>query len=156
MHAAGEQAWWQRAWGLGARAGAVPGVDWLMSHATKALFTPELGVRLTARNQPSAGDLIRHAFADVPGNPNWARSWAKCARQWPRAPRRQLLELYPTMDMPVLLLWADHDAMHPLALAEEALARMPAAQLRVLEGTGFLMAYDDPVALAREITAFCG
>ena len=46
--------------------------------------------------------------------------------------------------------------MHPLATAEEALALLPDAQLRVLESTGFLMAYDDPVGLARELTAFCG
>jgi hypothetical protein len=26
----------------------------------------------------------------------------------------------------------------------------------VLEGTGFLLAYDDPVGLARELAAFCG
>jgi hypothetical protein len=26
----------------------------------------------------------------------------------------------------------------------------------VLESTGFLMAYDDPVGLARELVAFCG
>ena len=30
------------------------------------------------------------------------------------------------------------------------------AQLRVLPRTGFLIAYDDPVGLAREIVAFCG
>ena len=41
-------------------------------------------------------------------------------------------------------------------IAEEALARLPDAQLRVLPGTGFLMAYDDPVGLARELAAFCG
>jgi len=26
----------------------------------------------------------------------------------------------------------------------------------VLESTGFLMAYDDPVGVARELSAFCG
>ncbi len=46
--------------------------------------------------------------------------------------------------------------MHPLAIAEEALDRFPDAQLRVLGGTGFLMAYDDPVGVARELKAFCG
>ena len=30
------------------------------------------------------------------------------------------------------------------------------ADLRVLSGTGFLIAYDDPVGVAREIAAFCG
>jgi pimeloyl-ACP methyl ester carboxylesterase len=58
--------------------------------------------------------------------------------------------------MPVLLLWADRDPLHPLAAAEEALRLLPHGQLRVLESTGFLMAYDDPVGLARELAAFCG
>ena len=40
--------------------------------------------------------------------------------------------------------------------AEEALALLSQGQLRVLESTGFLMAYDDPVGLARELAAFCG
>ena len=58
--------------------------------------------------------------------------------------------------MPVLLLWADRDQLHPLRAAEEALELLPHGQLRVLESTGFLMAYDDPVGLARELVAFCG
>ncbi len=105
---------------------------------------------------PAAADLVRHAFADVPGNPSLARSWARCARSWPRGAQTQLLELYPRLDMPVLLLWADRDRLHPLAAAEEALALLPNGQLRVLQSTGFLMAYDDPVGLARELAAFCG
>ena len=55
------------------------------------------------------------------------------------------------MDFPVLLLWADEDAAHPLAIAEEALDLFPDAQLRVLPRTGFLIAYDDPVGVAREL-----
>ncbi len=55
--------------------------------------------------------------------------------------------------MPVLLLWADSDPMYPLAIAEEALALLPNGQLRVLESTGFLIAYDDPVGLGAG--AFC-
>ena len=58
--------------------------------------------------------------------------------------------------MPVLLLWADEDQAHPLASAEEALDLLPDGQLRVLPGTGFLIAYDDPVGVARELVAFCG
>jgi hypothetical protein len=53
-------------------------------------------------------------------------------------------------------LWADRDRLHPLAVAEEALTLLPDGQLRVLASTGFLMAYDDPVGLARELAAFCG
>ena len=42
-----------------------------------------------------------------------------------------------------------------MEIAEEALGLLPDAQLRVLPGTGFLMAYDDPVGMARELAAFC-
>ena len=54
------------------------------------------------------------------------------------------------------LLWADADRRHPLQAAEEALDLLPDGQLRVLSGTGFLIAYDDAVGVARELAAFCG
>ena len=76
-------------------------------------------------------------------------------RRWPPGPQSDLLEAYPRIEAPVLLLWADRDRYHPLAGAEEALDRLPDGQLRVLPGTGFLIAYDDPVGVARELTAFC-
>jgi pimeloyl-ACP methyl ester carboxylesterase len=93
---------------------------------------------------------------DLGGNGNRVRSWAKAARRWPRGAQRDLLDAYPTFHFPVLLLWADADQRHPLEIAEEALDLLPDAQLRVLPRTGFLMAYDDPVGLARELIAFCG
>jgi pimeloyl-ACP methyl ester carboxylesterase len=120
------------------------------------VFTPNRGLRLSARGNPAAADLVRHAFADVPGNSGLARSWAKCARNWPRGAQTDLLDLYPRLDMPVLLLWSDRDALHPVPVAEEALALLPDGHLRILPSTGFLVAYDDPVGLARELTAFCG
>jgi pimeloyl-ACP methyl ester carboxylesterase len=156
MHAAPEDARLRAAWRLTAAAGAVPGLDRLLTYGARAAFTPERGLRLSARGAPAARDLVRHAFADVGGNPSLARSWARCARAWPRGPQTQLLELYPRLNMPVLLLWADRDRLHPLATAEEALGLLPNGQLRVLQSTGFLMAYDDPVGLGRELAAFCG
>jgi pimeloyl-ACP methyl ester carboxylesterase len=156
MHAPPARPRLRQAWGLAAQSAAVPGLDRLLALGARAMFTPERGMRLSVRANPAAGDLVRHAFADVPGNSSLARSWAKCARSWPRGAQTQLLEAYPRLDMPVLLLWADQDRLHPLATAEEALARLPHGQLRVLESTGFLMAYDDPVGLARELVAFCG
>lgn len=156
LHLAPRRSVLRSAWRAVACAGAVPGADRLLTHATRLVFTPELGQRLTARGDPAARDLLRHAFADVPGNSNLARSWARCARHWPRGAQSQLLALYPELRMPVLLLWADRDPLYPLAGAEEALRLLPDGQLRVLGTTGFLMAYDDPVGLARELAAFCG
>jgi pimeloyl-ACP methyl ester carboxylesterase len=115
-----------------------------------------VGERLSAQRAPGARDLLRHAFADVGGNGNRARSWAKFVRHWPHEPQRQLLDEYPRLTMPVLLLWATEDPAHPLLAAQQALDLLPDGQLRVLPGTGFLMAYDDPVGVGRELIAFCG
>ncbi|HKE81889.1 MAG TPA: alpha/beta hydrolase [Solirubrobacteraceae bacterium] len=143
-------------WRAAARLGAVPGLDRALTHVARAAYRPERGVKMTATGDPAARDLVRHAFADVGGNANLARSWARFARRWPSGPRRELLDLYPRLDFPVLLLWADNDRRHPLQAAEEALDLLPNGQLRILSGTGFLMAYDDPVGTARELAAFCG
>jgi pimeloyl-ACP methyl ester carboxylesterase len=144
------------AWLGAARAAGVPGLDRVAGHAVKLAFRPERGIALTARSVPEAQDLVRHAMADVGGNANLARSWARLARNLPRGPRREVLDLLPQLGLPVLLLWADEDRHHPLRGAEEALDLLPDAILRVLPGTGYLMAYDDPVGVARELVAFFG
>lgn len=138
-----------------ARGASAPGLDRALTHAARIGIRPERGMRLTARNNPAARDLVRHAMSDVGGNANLARAWARAVRRWPRGPQLDLLEAYPRIAAPTLLLWADEDARHPLATAEEALNLLPDAQLRVLPGTGFLIAYDDPVGVARELVAFC-
>lgn len=155
MHGRPTHARLQRTWRIAARAAAVPGLDRALSHAAAAVFRPQLGPKLSARGTPETSDLVRHAFADVGGNAKLARSWARFAARWPAGAQDQLRSAYPNLDQPVLLLWADADALHPLALAEEALELIPGAQLRVLAGTGYLLAYDDPVGVARELAAFC-
>lgn len=144
------------AWRAACRTASLPGLDRLMSHLAPLVFRPSLGPRLTVQGTPAARDLMRHAFSDVPGNGNRARSWARFARRWPAGARSELLGIYPELTMPVLLLWAEQDRAHPLSVAQEALKLLPDAQLRTLQATGFLMAYDDPVSLARELIAFCG
>ncbi|HZU60484.1 MAG TPA: alpha/beta hydrolase [Solirubrobacteraceae bacterium] len=144
------------AWRAACRAAALPGFDRLLSHCAALVFRPSLGQRLSVQGDPAARDLIRHAFADVPGNGNRARSWARFVRRWPTGPQVDLLDLYPRVKVPVLLLWADQDPAHPPGVAQEALRLLPEGQLRTLAGTGFLMAYDDPVSVARELIAFCG
>lgn len=143
-------------WRGACRAAAVPGLDRLLARGATIVFRPSTGERLSAQRNPASRDLLRHAFADVGGNSNRARSWAKFARRWPAAPQRQLLDIYQQLNVPVLLLWAEDDDFHPLAGAQEALDLLPNAQLRTLPGTGFLIAYDDPVGVARELIAFCG
>ena len=142
-------------WRALASVAAIPGAGQLMSHGVQAVFRPKLGARLTARDEPAARDLVRHSFADVAGNGELARSWGRFARGWSAGAQRHLLDCYGSVGAPTLLLWADEDPFHPLAGAEEALELLPRGQLRVLPGTGYLKAYDDPVGLARELSAFC-
>lgn len=137
-----------------ARVAAVPGLDRAASHVARLAFRPSKGPALSARGNPAARDLVRHATMDLGGNAERARAWSKAVRRWPRE-QPDLLDAYRLIDVPVLLLWADEDAAHPLAIAEEARDLIPGAMLRVLPATGFLMAYDDPVGLARELAAFC-
>jgi pimeloyl-ACP methyl ester carboxylesterase len=144
------------AWRAACRVAALPGLDRVLAHGAKLVFRPAVGERLSAQGNEAARDLVRHAFADVGGNGNRARSWAKFARRWPVAAQTQLLDAYPRMQMPVLLLWAEEDHAHPVGAARQALDLLPNGQLRTLPGAGFLIAYDDPVAVARELIAFCG
>ena len=153
LHTAGAPGPLRRRWRPLARVGGIPGLDRAVARSARFVVTPKLGAALS--DDPAAGDLVRHAFADVAGNPNLVRSWARLARGWPRDAQRQLLDAYGSIDIPVLLLWADRDELHPLPVAEEAVDLFSGAQLRVLSA-GFLPAYDDGVALAREIVAFCG
>jgi len=156
LHRPPERAKAYGAWLGAARAAGIPGLDRVAGHAARLAFRPERGVALTARAVPEAQDLVRHAMADVGGNANLARSWARLAGNLPRGPRREVLDLLPHLAFPVLLLWADEDRHHPLRGAEEAVDLLPDAILRVLPGTGYLMAYDDPVGVARELVAFFG
>jgi pimeloyl-ACP methyl ester carboxylesterase len=156
LHRHEEFAGKRAAWRTACAAAAVPGLDRLLARGATLVFRPSFGDRLSAQGNPAARDLIRHAFADVAGNGNRARSWSRFVRRWPTGPQRDLLDAYTKIELPVLLLWAEHDQAHPLVGAQEALDLLPDAQLRTLPGTGFLMAYDDPVSVARELIAFCG
>ena len=156
LHRRDEFAGKRMTWRVVCRAAALPGLDRTLARGATLVFRPSIGERLSAQRNPAARDLVRHAFADVAGNGNRARSWAKFARRWPVEAQRELLDAYPRIDAPVLLLWADEDPAHPLIAAYQALDLLPNCQLRTLPGTGFLMAYDDPVGVARELISFFG
>ena len=127
--------------------GRVPGLDRVLSHGARLAFRPDLGVKLSARAAPAARDLVRHAFADVGGNANLARSWARFARRYDRGARLEVLDLLPRLPLPRAAAVGRRGPLHPLESAEEALDLLPDGMLRVLPGTGFLIAYDDPVGV---------
>jgi pimeloyl-ACP methyl ester carboxylesterase len=156
MHTKPRRSGLERVGRIAVRAAVVPGCDRVLARTAALALRPSIADRLTVTDAPGARDLVRHALMDLGSNGNRVRSWAKAARRWPRGAQQELLDAYPAMDFPVLLLWADADSIHPLAIAEEALDLFPAGQLRVLPRTGFLIAYDDPVGVARELVSFCG
>jgi pimeloyl-ACP methyl ester carboxylesterase len=156
LHRRAEHRTGRSLWRGAAMAAAAPGLDRALARAAPLVFRPALGEKLSVQRNSAARDLVRHALADLPGNPGRARSWAAFARRWPSEPQRELFDSYRHVTVPTLLLWADEDPMHPLAVARQALDLLPDAQLRVLDRAGFLLAYDDPVGLARELISFCG
>ena len=134
---------------------SVPGLDRLLSHAGPLAFRPTVGEKLSARGNPAARDLVRHAFQGVGGNANRARAWARAARRWPAG----------RAERPARRLRADRGA-HAAAVGRpgphaparrsprrrSTCSRTPSCACS--PGTGFLMAYDDPVGVARELKAF--
>jgi pimeloyl-ACP methyl ester carboxylesterase len=156
MHTKPARGGLERAGRIAVRAAVVPGCDRILARTAAHVLRPARGDRLTVTGAPGARDVVRHALIDLGGNGNRVRSWAKAAKRWPRGAQKELLDAYPAMELPVLLLWADEDVAHPLTIAEAALEEFPDAQLRVLPRTGFLIAYDDPVGVARELLSFCG
>jgi pimeloyl-ACP methyl ester carboxylesterase len=156
LHRAPQRSGRERVMHVLVRAAAVPGLNRVLAKAAPLAVRPSMGDHLTVTGNAAARDLVRHALMGLGGNANRMRGWARAARGFAHGPREDLLEAYASIDVPTLLLWADADARYPLDIAEEALERLPDAQLRVLPRTGFLIAYDDPVGVARELAAFCG
>jgi pimeloyl-ACP methyl ester carboxylesterase len=152
LHTAGTDGPLQKRWRPLARLGGLPLLNRTVARAARHVVSPSIGAELSTN--PAAPDLIRHAFADVAGNPNLVRSWSKLAHNWPRDAQRDLLDAYARITVPTLLLWTDGDPRHPLELAEETVGLFGAAELRVLTGAGALPAYDDGTNLAREVVAF--
>ena len=81
LHRPPERAALRSAWRAATRVAAVPGLDRAAQpRRPRACSGPTSATRLSARGNPAARDLVRHAFADVGGNANLARSWATFAR----------------------------------------------------------------------------
>ena len=71
---------------------ALPALDRLLARGAPLVFRPSIGEKLSVSAIRRRAILVRHALADVPGNPGRARSWAAFARHWPSAPQRELFD----------------------------------------------------------------
>ena len=135
-----------------------PGLDRVLAHGAKLVFRPALGRAAVGPAQPGGArphpprvrrrrrqrqprPLVGEVRAALAGR---GRS-ASCSTPTPQMRRCRCCCCGPTRIRPIRS-----------TAAAEALDLLPDAQLRTLPGTGFLIAYDDPVAVARELIAFCG
>ncbi|MDY6999135.1 MAG: alpha/beta fold hydrolase [Actinomycetota bacterium] len=60
----------------------------------------------------------------------------------------QIESRYPTLDLPVLVVWGTEDAWIPVDTAQRLAAAIPGAGLKLVPGAGHLIQLDQPVALA--------
>jgi pimeloyl-ACP methyl ester carboxylesterase len=59
-----------------------------------------------------------------------------------------------TLTIPVRVLWGADDAWIPVQTGRRLAERIPSSSFRLIDGSGHLMQYDAPVALADEIPAW--
>ena len=59
--------------------------------------------------------------------------------------------LYPSLDLPVLVLWGRNDSWIPVDRAHRLADAIPGAQLQLVEGAGHLIHLDKPVQLANQL-----
>lgn len=62
-----------------------------------------------------------------------------------------LTDVHRRIDVPVQLVWGDHDPFFPVARAREMVHEFPNAQLAVLEGIGLFSQEESPAAVAEAL-----
>lgn len=71
-----------------------------------------------------------------------------------RALAVDLRDVLPTIDVPTLVVHGTHDVRAPRSVADELVARIPRAEMAVVDGAGHLVNVDAPERLANEVRAF--
>lgn len=66
----------------------------------------------------------------------------------------EIQERYGEIELPTLICWGAQDSWIPVAKGHELAARVPGAQLRVIEGAGHLVPEDAPGELVAALTEF--
>jgi pimeloyl-ACP methyl ester carboxylesterase len=71
-------------------------------------------------------------------------------------PNRRLSKRLYRVTNPTLLLWGAQDRLIVPTYAQRFAELIPGAQVRLVEGAGHMLPYEQPAAAAREIDAFLG
>jgi pimeloyl-ACP methyl ester carboxylesterase len=86
----------------------------------------------------------------------WAakRAAALCAAQLVPDNLAALIQRYPGIDVPTLLLWGKNDPVVPVAIGERLAQELPRARLVVLERCGHVPMHERPEEALREVETF--
>jgi haloalkane dehalogenase len=130
----------------------------------KALREPHTGEQMIgAVDRATFAEVMRQSIARIDDEAidEYWKAYADDTR------RRGQLELYrsgdfskleeydlATLDVPVLLLWGEHDEFAPVAGAHRFERTLPATELVVIEGAGHFVWEDAPADCAAALTGF--
>jgi pimeloyl-ACP methyl ester carboxylesterase len=76
------------------------------------------------------------------------------ARRHDRSYTDAMQDRYPTIDIPVTVVWGEEDTWVPVGRGRELAARIPGARLQVLPGAGHLVPEDRPAELTAALLEF--
>ena len=132
-------------------AAVAPAGPLIARSVARMVVRPELvGPGASARVQT----LVAASRAAMLESGERSRAWRRVIAGWDTEEFRELIDHYAKVTCPTLVLWGNDDPLAPRRAAEEAADLIDQALLRTLPATGPLLAYDDPVGMAREIAAF--
>ncbi|MEU8822928.1 alpha/beta hydrolase [Streptomyces sp. NPDC048636] len=99
---------------------------------------------------PAVLERIVDAWCGEAGQPAFYRQIAQNDQRF----TDEIEHRYGELDLPVLVCWGSDDAWIPVERAHELAARIPGAQLRLIEGAGHLVQEDAPAELAATLLGF--
>jgi pimeloyl-ACP methyl ester carboxylesterase len=97
---------------------------------------------------PDALDALTRPWLDEVGQAAFYRQIAQADEAY----TDQIESLYPTIDVPVLVVWGRDDAWIPVDRAHRLQQLIPSAHLTVIEQAGHLIQLDQPEALTATLT----
>jgi pimeloyl-ACP methyl ester carboxylesterase len=99
---------------------------------------------------PHELDRLVAPWLDEQGQPAFYRQVA----QADQAHTDEVEPCYPTLDLPVIVVWGTEDTWIPVDRAHRLADAIPGARLRLVEGAGHLVQLDQPVALATTLSGW--
>jgi pimeloyl-ACP methyl ester carboxylesterase len=107
----------------------------------------------TAVHRPLDDDTLAAYLAPWQGDGGQAAYFRKIA-QWTEDDVGVVERLLPRLDVPVRIVWGEHDGWLDRSIAERLARMIPGAELRLIPGAGHFAPEDAPEAIAAELADF--